>query len=52
MKMKLFPRIAGYGIDDEGKFTISVRDFDLKIFPKFHWSKITKNNLTRIRPGE
>ena len=36
MKMKLFPRIAGYGIDDEGKFTISVRDFDLKIFPKFH----------------
>ena len=27
MKMKLFPRIAGYGIDADGKFTISARDF-------------------------
>ena len=32
MKMKLFPRIAGYGIDDDGKFTISARDFTQKNF--------------------
>ena len=30
MKMKLFPRIAGYGVDNDGKFTISVRDFTRK----------------------
>ena len=30
IKMKLFPRIAGYGVDNDGKFTVSVRDFTRK----------------------
>ena len=44
MKMKLFPRIAGYGVDNDGKFTISVRDFTRKALKgKIDWPKLTLN---------
>jgi len=57
MKMKLFPRIAGYGIDNDGKFTISVRDFTRnglnftrKGFKGQKW--LTKINLKLFEGGE
>ena len=57
MKMKLFPRIAGYGVDNDGKFTISVRDFTRngltftrKRFKGQKW--LTKINLKLFEGGE
>ena len=48
MKMKLFPRIAGYGLDNDGKFTISVRDFTQKghnfTRKRFERAKLTDQN--------
>ena len=57
MKMKLFPRIAGYGVDNDGKFTISARDFTRnglnltrKRFKGQNW--LTKINLKLFEGGE